>query len=60
MMQLLVEVETMYHGMGAAHAVEESLRDQITFLEAQIGGTKATFRCVVSASRVFSLIDSQD
>ncbi|KAF8601657.1 hypothetical protein BDV93DRAFT_230815 [Ceratobasidium sp. AG-I] len=42
-MRLLVQVESANHDMSATHAVEESLRDRITFLEAQLNGTKATF-----------------
>ncbi|KAF8601672.1 hypothetical protein BDV93DRAFT_230966 [Ceratobasidium sp. AG-I] len=47
-MRFLVGLEStnleMGHSMDAARAIEESLRDRIAFLEAQLSGTKATFR----------------
>ncbi|KAF8601652.1 hypothetical protein BDV93DRAFT_585099 [Ceratobasidium sp. AG-I] len=41
-MRLLVQVESTNRSLGAARAVEESLRDRISFYEAQVSGTKAT------------------
>lgn len=45
-MRLLVHVESKNGGTNATRAVEESLRDRISTLEAQNSGVKATFRWV--------------
>ncbi|KAF8601662.1 hypothetical protein BDV93DRAFT_545739 [Ceratobasidium sp. AG-I] len=42
-MRLLVQIESKNGSTGVAHAIEESLRDRITFLEMQLSGTKTTF-----------------
>lgn len=47
LMRLLVQVESTNGGMDGARAMEESLRDRITFLETQLSGVKTTFRCVL-------------
>ncbi|KAF8601658.1 hypothetical protein BDV93DRAFT_524607 [Ceratobasidium sp. AG-I] len=42
-MRLLVQVENKNGGVGATGAIEESLRDRIVFLEAQLDETRTTF-----------------
>ena len=59
-LRLLVQVKSTNDAMGAALAVEESLRDRITFLETQLNGTKATFRYVGSFDQFISLRKPRD
>lgn len=49
-MRMLVQVESNNGGVGATCAIEESLRDRIAFLEAQLNSTRATFRWAISFS----------
>ncbi|KAF8601661.1 hypothetical protein BDV93DRAFT_230849 [Ceratobasidium sp. AG-I] len=52
-MRLLVQVESTNRSMSATYAVEESLRDRITFLEARLNGTRATFSANVQDVQIF-------